>query len=105
MSISWCQQPEIGLPKPDIVFLLTLSQEEFIQRPGFGEERYECVDFQKSVADLYEELYNDGDNWVKINASGSIDEVQERILKVCLKKIKNEMPPLETLKFGSNNEH
>lgn len=101
MSLKWCQQPENGLPKPDVVFLLTLSQDEMIQRPGFGEERYECPEIQKKVANLFEKLCDEEDNWVKINAAVNIDEVHQNILKICLEKITNDMPPLQKLKFDT----
>lgn len=100
MSLNWCKQPENGLPKPDVVLLLTLDQDEMLKRPGFGEERYECAEFQQEVASLYEKLYEEEDNWVKINAAGEVDEVQKKVLQICLEKIKNDMPPLKTLNFN-----
>lgn len=102
MSIEWCQQPENGLPKPDVVFLLTLNQEEMLLRPGFGNERYENAEFQFNVANLYAQLCDETDNWVKINAADNIDDVQENMLKISLQKIKKEMPPLQTLNFNSS---
>lgn len=104
MSIEWCQQPENGLPKPDIVFLLTLCQEEMLLRPGFGNERYENAEFQKKVSGLYEQLCDETDNWVKINAAAGIDEVQENILKLSLQIIKKEMPALQTLNFNKTSQ-
>lgn len=102
MNFKWCMQPENGLPKPDLVFLLTLSQEEMLQRPGFGNERYENADFQKNVANLYNQLYDLNDNWIKINASGTIDNVQKQMVDVCIKSIKNGMPPLKVLDFNKS---
>lgn len=101
MTLEWCQHPEKGLPKPDVVFLLTLSPEEMILRPGFGDERYENADFQKDVANLYDKLCDEGDNWVKINAAGSIDDVQGKLLKICLEVVNKKMPPLDILKFDT----
>lgn len=103
MSLEWCQQPENGLPKPDLIFLLTISQEEMLLRPGFGNERYENVEFQKKVAHLYETVCDEDDNWVKIKAAGSIDEVHEELIRICLTKVKKEMPPLEALNFNTSN--
>lgn len=102
MSLEWCQQPENGLPKPDIVILLTLGQKEMVLRPGFGNERYENVDFQKNVAKFYEQLCDETDNWVKIDAACTIDEVQKQILKASLEKIKKVKPVLETLNFNKS---
>lgn len=99
MNLHWCQQPENGLPKPDLVFLLTLTQEEMLLRPGFGNERYENIEFQKNVADLFEKFCDENDNWKQINAGSSINEVHEELLKISLEHIKPEMPPLTTLNF------
>lgn len=102
MDVEWCEHPENGLPKPDLVFLLTLDQDEMQNRPGFGDERYENIAFQKNVATLYESLCNEKDNWVKINASGTIEEVQNRILTKCLERIENiGTTPLQYLNFNN----
>nr|CAH7712160.1 unnamed protein product [Callosobruchus chinensis] len=103
IDYEWCKQPENGLPKPDVVFLLTLSEEEMLIRPGFGDERYENVETQRKVAKVFERLYKEGDNWVKIDAAESVQQVHESLLSQCLKKIeavKNK--PLGTLNFGHN---
>ncbi|CAH1999451.1 unnamed protein product [Acanthoscelides obtectus] len=101
MDYAWCKQPENGLPKPDIVFLLTLSEEEMLIRPGFGNERYENVETQRKVAKVFERLYSESDNWVKINAAESMEQVQESLLTQCLKKIEAvKTKPLETLNFS-----
>jgi dTMP kinase len=39
LDYNWCRSPEAGLLKPDLVLLLTLSQEAMSKRGGFGEER------------------------------------------------------------------
>lgn len=51
--MEWCWNPEIGLPKPDAVFLLNLTEEAVSKRGGFGNERYELTSFQKKVKDNY----------------------------------------------------
>jgi hypothetical protein len=35
MSMEWCQNPDIGLPAPDAVIFLDLSQDEAEQRGGY----------------------------------------------------------------------
>nr|CAI5842984.1 unnamed protein product [Callosobruchus analis] len=103
MDYEWCKQPENGLPKPDVVFLLTLSEEDMLVRPGFGNERYENVDTQRKVANIFEKLYKEGDNWVKIDAANSVQQVHESLLSQCLKKIEAvKSKPLETLHFSHN---
>ncbi|KAJ8933843.1 hypothetical protein NQ314_013765 [Rhamnusium bicolor] len=98
MSLDWCKYPEIGLPKPDLVFLLTLSNEESLKRPGFGTERYENVEAQRKVAKVYSQLCNENDNWVVINAARSIEEVQKELVQKCIEKIDEvKMVPLGVL--------
>ena len=57
--MSWCRQPEIGLPKPDAVLFLQLSPEAASQRADFGEERYEQREFQDKVARNYSHLMDE----------------------------------------------
>lgn len=61
MDIDWCKLSDTGLPSPDIVFFLKLNQEAAGQRAGFGEERYETMEFQKRVASNYDKLTTS--NW------------------------------------------
>lgn len=56
MDIDWCKNPEVGLPKPDLVLYLTLPKEEMESRSGFGEERYENKTTQEAVSKVFEEL-------------------------------------------------
>lgn len=35
LSLSWCQQPDVGLPAPDAIIFLDLSQDEAEQRGGY----------------------------------------------------------------------
>ncbi|CAG9839778.1 unnamed protein product [Diabrotica balteata] len=104
MSMEWCQHPENGLPKPDLVLLLTLSLEEMQSRPGFGNERYENMEFQRNVANMYNQLCDEDDNWVKVDAAGSINEVHNKILETCLRKIeKVETKQLKSLNFNKGS--
>lgn len=48
-SYDWLYGPDKGLPKPDLTLFLTISLEELSSRKGYGEERYEQVEFQKKV--------------------------------------------------------
>ncbi|XP_023024129.2 thymidylate kinase [Leptinotarsa decemlineata] len=103
MDMKWCQHPENGLPKPDLVFLLTLSQEEMLSRPGFGMERYENSSFQNNVAKMYSQVCDEKDNWIKVNAAGTIDEVHEKLLAATVEKIDEVgSTPLGTLNFDNS---
>ena len=49
LSFDWCLQADKGLLKPDLVFYIDVSPEEIAKRSGFGEERYEKLEFQTKV--------------------------------------------------------
>lgn len=99
MDLNWCKNSENGLPKPDLVFLLTLTHEEASKRSGFGEERYENENMQNSVSKIFLQLTKD-DSWKIIDASGSIDSVQNVLLETVFQKITEvEKRPLQALDF------
>ncbi|EDQ92738.1 uncharacterized protein MONBRDRAFT_13883 [Monosiga brevicollis MX1] len=49
LDVEWCKQPDAGLPVPDVLIHMELSQSEAESRGGFGEERYEVSEFQAKV--------------------------------------------------------
>nr|DBA25978.1 TPA: hypothetical protein GDO54_010294 [Pyxicephalus adspersus] len=79
-SLHWCKQPDIGLPKPDLVLFLDISPEAAAKRGDFGNERYETSDFQKKVQKRYAELMEDRSlNWEMIDAAQSMEDVHSAI--------------------------
>ncbi|KAL1411444.1 Thymidylate kinase [Vanrija albida] len=54
LSLDVCTKPDVGLPRPDAVFYLTASPAALAQRGGYGEERYERVEFQTRVKAQFE---------------------------------------------------
>uniref|UniRef100_K7FTZ6 Thymidylate kinase n=1 Tax=Pelodiscus sinensis TaxID=13735 RepID=K7FTZ6_PELSI len=81
-SMDWCKQPDVGLPKPDLIVFLRLSVLEAAQRGDFGNERYECSAFQEKVLQNYQQLMKDKTlNWKKqiVDASKSIEELHNEI--------------------------
>ena len=57
LDLEWCKNPDRGLPQPDLVIQLNIDEENAKNRGGFGEERYEKVQFQRKVRTLYETLH------------------------------------------------
>jgi len=45
----WVCQPEIGLPKPDLVLFFDVEPDDVKNREGFGEEALEKSEFQRLV--------------------------------------------------------
>lgn len=64
--------PDVGLPKPDLVMFLQLSPAEAALRGQFGNERYETRVFQNAVQQKFELLMKDPSvNWQVKDGSGS----------------------------------
>jgi dTMP kinase len=59
MDMEWCKKPEMGLPKPDVVFFLSLSPKALSKRGGFGTERYEVTEIQEEVRNNFLKLADD----------------------------------------------
>ena len=95
LTIDWCKQPDVGLPRPDLVCFLDVSEEVAQQRADFGGERYEVTDFQRRVRDNYEKLRDD--SWVTISADGSLEEVGEELSRVVEREVGRERAGLGQL--------
>ncbi|EFQ94563.1 hypothetical protein PTT_07709 [Pyrenophora teres f. teres 0-1] len=39
MSLEWCRNPELGLPRPDLCIFLDISAEDAAKRGGYGTEK------------------------------------------------------------------
>lgn len=80
MDLKWCKGPEMGLPKPDIVFYLNGSMEVLCHREDFGNERYEQVDFQNKVKQQFNEMMEvEEPKWKILDATKSIEQVHMEI--------------------------
>ncbi|XP_016059138.1 PREDICTED: thymidylate kinase isoform X2 [Miniopterus natalensis] len=79
-SLHWCKQPDVGLPKPDLVVFLKLRLAEAVERGGFGQERYEDGAFQERALRCFHQLMEDRTlNWKMVDASKSIEDVHKEI--------------------------
>ncbi|KAI6149242.1 thymidylate kinase [Pisolithus tinctorius] len=87
LSYDWCRAPDIGLPAPDLTLFLNVEPGVARTRGGYGEERYETEDVQRSVRVVFErigeEMKTDGQGqWVEIDASREKDLVARNIWRV-----------------------
>ncbi|XP_068228227.1 thymidylate kinase-like [Palaemon carinicauda] len=85
MSLEWCKQSDIGLPKPDRVLFLDLSMEEAQRRGQYGEERYEKAEFQKRVNENYRLLRDE--SWKVIDANKTVEALQKELVAEVLNVI------------------
>ncbi|KEH16227.1 thymidylate kinase [Medicago truncatula] len=58
LDIDWCKSPENGLLAPDLVAYLDISPDKAAERGGYGDERYEKLEFQQKVAEHYKVLHD-----------------------------------------------
>ncbi|KAA1093261.1 Thymidylate kinase [Puccinia graminis f. sp. tritici] len=88
-----------GLPLPDLVIFLTLGDQSLDNREGFGRERYENTELQDEVKrqftqvvrPYFEEIHG-RDRWVNVDATGTIEEVEQRIWHVVDNHLQNFVP-------------
>lgn len=85
LEFEWCKIQERGLPKPDLVLYLELSEEAAAQRSAYGFERYENLEFQAKVNFQYNNLFDQ--NWKRVHVSSTIEEVGLLVKVEALKMI------------------
>ena len=96
LDMEWCISPDKGILAPDALFYLDLKIEDAQGRGGFGEERYEKVEFQKKVADKFMSLKDP--TWKILDAKVSKEELHEKIVSVVEQVLQNtQNEPLKLL--------
>lgn len=80
--LSWCKEPDKGLPSPDLVIFLKLSNELQSSRSDWGDERFENIHLQQKVAANYEKLVDS--TWNVINADDDKSLIHSKILQQVL---------------------
>jgi len=102
LSLDWCKQPDVGLPRPDLVVFMDVTEEVAKQRGGFGEERYEVAEFQRRVRQNYKQLKDE--IWVEVCADGSLEEVESNLLEIVTKELAKERGVVSKLWQESTND-
>jgi len=102
LSLNWCKQPDVGLPRPDLVVFMDVTEEVAKQRGGFGEERYEVAEFQRRVRQNYKQLKDE--TWVEVCADGSLEEVENKLLDIVNKELAKERGGVSKLWQESVND-
>ncbi|XP_048200307.1 thymidylate kinase isoform X1 [Perognathus longimembris pacificus] len=79
-SLEWCKQPDVGLPKPDLILFLQLQLVDAAARGEFGQERYENGASQERALQCFHQLMRDTTlNWKVVDASKSIEDIHQEI--------------------------
>lgn len=89
LDVDWLKNPDRGLPRPDAVLYLDLSIEEAKKRGGYGEEVYEREDVQRIVKDIYENKLWEDDNWHRIRADQTPEDLHKDLTAKALEIIAN----------------
>ncbi|EMD86131.1 hypothetical protein COCC4DRAFT_162158 [Bipolaris maydis ATCC 48331] len=102
MSLEWCRQPDVGLPRPDLCLFLDISADDAAKRGGFGTEKYEKKDMQDRVRELFETLMQkkEGEDFVRIDAGASLEEVAAKVREQadrCIERVAKGQLPLRTV--------
>lgn len=82
LDFDWCLNPDRGLPRPDLAIFLEFEKPENSTRAGFGDERYEVVEFQEKVKLMFER-FRDCREWRSVFVDGLNEEqVHEKIMSL-----------------------
>nr|QSE03617.1 thymidylate kinase [Metchnikovella dogieli] len=77
LPLEWCCGPDNGLPRPDIVFFLSINPENAAARAGYGKDLYEKRNFQEKISLQYKKLKDE--TWCEIDANAPPGHVFEKI--------------------------
>jgi len=99
LSLQWAREPDVGLPRPDLVVFLDLKPEEAARRGGWGDELYEKAEMQREVRRLFLSLTDaaaaggegteERDDMVVLDAGGTVEEVGAQILQVVVARLED----------------
>ena len=88
LDMEWCKEGDIGLPAPDMVFLLDMEAKEAAKRGNYGEERFEKIEFQEKVRTAFHRFFHNKE-WITIDAMQHVEVTQTYIVREIDNAIKN----------------
>lgn len=101
MDLEWCLQPDKGLIKPDLLFFLSNGDSmASSSRKGFGEERYETLQFQDRVKDQFFNVFRALEGYPEASerlimldvAHRSIEQVSQELWCIVQTKLAQKLP-------------
>ncbi|KAF8426041.1 thymidylate kinase-domain-containing protein [Tirmania nivea] len=104
LLLPWCRSPEIGLPQPDLVLFLDISEEDAAFRGGYGEERYEKREIQDRVRMVFGEVRKEEEglvNWKVVDAGRGVEQVAGEVWKIVSEVVEGERGELRKYMVGS----
>ena len=71
LSLDWCKQFDVGLPKPDLTIYLENNQFKKPTQPNYEESRFDNSDLQHQIKTAFESLRGqDDERWITIQTDG-----------------------------------
>ena len=97
--MDWLKGPDRGLLTPDLVLYLDLLPKDAASRGGYGEERYENVEFQEKVRSMFLALKAKEHSWIWMDANRDRDSIAADVQRAALETIQKaaHSPLLENL--------
>ncbi|KYQ99774.1 thymidylate kinase [Tieghemostelium lacteum] len=86
IDFDWCYACEKGLPEPDVIIYLSMNSEDATKRGDFGGERYEKLEFQKKIKDIYESKLMTP-KWKVVDANRDIETISKEISDIVNKEL------------------
>lgn len=80
LPLAWCQAPDQGLIRPDLVVYLKLPAQEAVGRSGFGSERYERQAFQEKVGAVFDQMLLPLPYCLALDATETVEVLAAKIL-------------------------
>lgn len=93
VNIDWIREVNSFVVKPDLSIYLDVSPEVGLSRKRGPPSVLERLDLQRSVREIFLTLVSSGE-MIAVDASGSINDVKQRILSLALETLKTEREKL-----------
>lgn len=82
VDIEWCRSADRGITEPDLVVFVDVGPSEVAKRPGFGNEKYEKIEYLERVyAVLRDEVERCG-RGVVVDGTQKIERIVEEIERI-----------------------
>ena len=90
LSLDWSMGADYGLPRPDLCICFIISPISAVQRGGFGLERYETLEMQKRVFNLFKYILESSQypECSAIVADESAEEVYAKMIELVRQVLK-----------------
>lgn len=82
---NWCTSTDVGLIEPDLIIFIDVHPSIVSNRHGFGNERYENINFQTQVWENLHALSTP--QWKIIDGTQTIEQIAQEIFELVYEKL------------------